>query len=109
MEHTPSYTELMQEIMPIYHSDPERFLRFYHAVYLKLATLPIGGHIVIDKICKPQHIELFKKVTSLCIIEELNRKEVTDDLLEFSDDKKVIYRRPGWMPYKSRKRFCKQK
>lgn len=103
MEHTPSYTELMQEIMPVFLSDPERFLRFYHAVYLKLVTLPIGGRIVIDKICKPQHLELFKKVASLCIIEELNRKEVIDDWLEFSDDRKVICRKPGWMSHKPRK------
>lgn len=102
MEHSPSYTELMQEVMPVYHSDPERFLRFYHAVYLKLATLPVGGCIVIDKACKPQNIELFMKTASLCIIEEVNRKEAADDFLEFSDDKRTIYRKPGWMPHKPR-------
>lgn len=109
MKHTPSYTELLQELMPIYEANTERFLKFYHAVYLKLITLPIGSCIIIDKICKPENNELFKKVASLCIIEELNRKKVTDDLLEFSDDRRMICRKPGWIGYKPPKHFCKQK
>lgn len=109
MEHVPSYAELMQALMPVYHSDPERFLKFYHAVYLKLVTLPIGSCILIDKICKPENNELFKKVASVCIIEELNRKKVTDDLLEFSDDRQMICRKPGWSGYKPLTRLYKQR
>lgn len=101
----PTYQEILAEVLPIYHQDPERFMRFYHAVNNILATIPEGESIRIDEHCKPTSRELFIKIASMYIIEETIRKDMFDDFLEFSDDYSVIRHVPKFVPSTIRNHF----
>ena len=35
-----SYKDVLDEVMPIFHKNPDRFMRFYHAVNNILAAIP---------------------------------------------------------------------
>lgn len=94
----PTYQEILAEVLPVYHQNPERFMRFYRAVNNILATIPEGGSIRIDEHCKPASRELFVKIASMYIIEETIRKEALDDFLEFSDDYSSIRHVPKLVP-----------
>lgn len=94
----PTYQEILSEILPIYRQDPERFMRFYHAVNNILATIPEGESICIDDHCKQTSRDLFIKIASMYIIEETIRKGVLDDFLEFSDDYSSIRHVPKTIP-----------
>ena len=37
-----SYKDVLDEVMPIFHKNPDRFMRFYHAVNNILAAIPEG-------------------------------------------------------------------
>lgn len=95
---SPSHAELMKELLPLYRQEPVRFMRFYNLVYTKLCSIPEGGVLCIAEHCKQKAIGTFVKVASLLIIEETCRKEVTDDLLEFSDDYSAIRRCYKFIP-----------
>jgi hypothetical protein len=85
-----TYQEILEEVLPVYHQNPERFMRFYHAVNNILAAIPEGSSIRIDEHCKPASRDLFIKIAAMYIIEETTRKDVLDDFLEFSDDYSAI-------------------
>ena len=77
-----SYKEVLDEVMPIYHQDPDRFMRFYHAVNNILATIPEGESIRIDEHCTPASRDLFIKIATMYIMEEM--------ILKSSDDYNAI-------------------
>lgn len=97
---SPSHSELMRELLPLYKEEPSRFMRFYNAVYLKLLSIPEGGILRISDHCR-KDVGLFIKVASLLMIEEISHKEATDDLLEFSDDYTAIRRCYKFVPSRS--------
>lgn len=98
MEYGQTYQEILDSILPLYRQDPDRFMRFYHAVNNILARIPVGESIVIADHCKPTSRDLFIKIASMYIIEESIRKDVLDDYLEFIDDYKVIRHVPKFVP-----------
>ena len=71
-----TYQEILEEVLPVYHQNPERFMRFYHAVNNILAAIPEGSSIRIDEHCKPASRDLFIKIAAMYIIEETTRKDV---------------------------------
>ena len=80
------------EVLPLYREDPERFMRFYNAVYLLLCSIPEGGVLCIAQHCKPSSYGLFVKCACLCMMEERRQRDVKDALLEFNDDYTKIRR-----------------
>lgn len=94
----PSYSDLIKDLLPLYRQEPERFMRFYNAIYLKLLNIPEGGVLRIVDHCSQKAMGTFIKIASLFIIEDLCRKEVTDDFLEFSDDHTTIRRCHKFIP-----------
>lgn len=94
----PSYSDLIKDLLPLYQQEPERFMRFYNSVYLKLLNIPEGGVLRLIDHCSQRAMNTFIKIASLLIIEELCRKEVTDDFLEFSDDRTTIRRCRKFIP-----------
>lgn len=94
----PTHKEILKEIMPLYQQNPERFMRFYHAVNNIIATIPEGQSIRIDEHCNPSSRDLFIKIASLWIIGETIWKTVYDDFLEFSDDYTTIRHVPRFIP-----------
>lgn len=93
-----TYQEILEEVLPVYYQNPERFMRFYHAVNNILAAIPEGSSIRIDEHCKPASRDLFIKIAAMYIIEETTRKDVLDDFLEFSDDYSAIRHVPKVVP-----------
>ena len=94
-----THKEILEELLPLCHQDTERFMRFYHAVNNILANIPEGESIRIDEHCKPASRNLFIKIASLYIMEDLMRKEsALDDYLEFIDDYKEIRHVPKFVP-----------
>ena len=85
-----SYKEVLDEVMPIYHQDPDRFMRFYHAVNNILATIPEGESIRIDEHCTPASRDLFIKIATMYIMEEMILKSCLESFLEFSEDYNAI-------------------
>lgn len=100
-----SYKELLDEVMPIYRQNPDRFMRFYHAVNNILASIPEGESIRIDDHCKPASRELFIKLAAMYIMEEMALKSCLDGFLEFSDDYNTIRHVPKFVPDKPRSHF----
>ena len=69
-----SYKDVLDEVMPIFHKNPDRFMRFYHAVNSILAAIPEGDSIRIDEHCKPASRDLFIKIATMYMMEEMIRK-----------------------------------
>lgn len=82
----------VSEVLPLYKEDPERFMRFYNAVYLLLCSIPEGGVLHIAEHCKPASCGLFVKCACLCMMEEQQQREVNDALLEFNGEYTEIRR-----------------
>lgn len=86
-----TYREILEEVLPFYRQDPERFMNFYHRVNNIVASIPEGESIRINDFCKPASRNLFIKVASMYMMEEASRKEsALDSYLEFIDDYNVI-------------------
>ena len=68
-----SYKDVLDEVMPIFHKNPDRFMRFYHAVNSILAAIPEGDSIRIDEHCKPASRDLFIKIATMYMMEEMIR------------------------------------
>lgn len=94
----PSYSDLIKDLLPLYRQEPERFMRFYNSVYLKLLNIPEGGVLRLVDHCSQKAMGTFIKIASLFIIEDLCQKEATDDFLEFSDDRTIIRRCCKFVP-----------
>lgn len=103
MEQT--YKEILEKVLPLYRQDPERFMRFYHAVNNILASIPEGESIRIDEHCKPSSRNLFIEIASIYIIEETIRKSALDGYLEFLDNYNVIRHIPKWVPATHKNHF----
>lgn len=82
----------VSEVLPLYEENPERFMRFYNAVYLLLCDIPEGEVLSIAAHCKPTSYALFVKCACLCMMEEQQQREVNDAFLEFNDDYTEIRR-----------------
>jgi hypothetical protein len=93
-----THSELMAELMPMYQQEPSRFMQFYDKVYMLLLGIPEGGVLRIRDHFRERALDMFMKVASLLIIEEINKKAATDDLLEFSDDYTTIRRMHKFIP-----------
>ena len=70
-----TYQEILEEVLPVYHQNPERFMRFYHAVNNILAAIPEGSSIRIDEHCKPASRDLFIKMSCSVYITRRNDKK----------------------------------
>ena len=75
----------INELISVYKENPERFNRFYNAVYLLLDSIPECGSIRVMDHCEASSYDLFIKCACWIIQEETEQKELTDALLEFSD------------------------
>lgn len=81
---TDSYQEIMARILPLYEQAPERFMRFYNAVWLMCHELPEGGRFRIADRCAEKSIPLFRDIAALCIMDE--PYDVCKGTLEFEDE-----------------------
>lgn len=93
---TDTYQEIMSRLMALYEKAPERFLRFYDAVWLMCHELPEGQQFRIADRCSSKSIPLFRDIVSICIMEE-----PWDDykgILQLSDDQEYVCRSIGMRP-----------
>lgn len=74
--------------------DPVRFLQFQCDVYNMLDGLVPGERINVIDVCKPTSVEVFIKVVCRYILNHQN-DGFTKSHIEFSEDYRQIYRRPG--------------
>lgn len=81
------------EVRPLYEDAPERFKRFYDAVYLLLSKIPEGGMLKVADHCTPSSYEMFIKCTCLCMLEERINFTTSDAMLEFLDEEYTVIRR----------------
>ena len=91
----------INELISVYKENPERFNRFYNAVYLLLDGIPECGSIRVMDHCEASSYDLFIKCACWIIQEETEQKELTDALLEFSDDYTIIHRCAKFVKSKS--------
>ncbi len=96
-----THSEIMARLQPLYDQAPERFLEFYHAVYLMCLELPEGARFRISDRCSAKSVALFRDIASLCIMEQ--PFDVSVGSLELSDDMECIKRTIGFRS--SEKRF----
>lgn len=105
---TDSHSEIMARLMPLYEQAPERFMRFYNAVWLMCHDLPEGARFRIADHCAEKSIPLFRDIVALCIMEDPFAP--TGGMLEFEDDGMEWVRRsrsvtpsmkstPAWSPF----------
>lgn len=80
------------EALPLYEDAPDRFMRFYNAVYLLLCSIPENGTLKIADHCAPSSYDIFIKCACLCIMEERLYCNVKDALLEFDEEYLDIHR-----------------
>ena len=87
----------MTRILPLYEQAPERFMRFYNAVWLMCHELPEGGRFRIADRCAEKSVPLFRDIAALCIMDE--PEDTGRGSLEFEDDE-WIHRRYATHPTK---------
>jgi len=80
-------------------------MRFYHAVNNILAAIPEGDSIRIDEYCKPASRDLFIKIATMYMMEEMIRKNSLEGFLEFSDDYNAIRHVPKMVPATTKPHF----
>lgn len=85
---TPTYKELIDELLPLYEAQHDRFMRFYNAVWLMLYNLPEGATLDITERCNEADRDLFFKVASLIMMSDMPGREYY-----FVDDAQTIIRR----------------
>lgn len=100
-----TYKQILESVLPLFHQDEERFMRFYRAVNNIVASIPEGGSIHIDEHCKPASRELFIKIASMFIIEDSKRKSALDDYWEFIDNYNIIRHVPKCVLATSKRHF----
>ena len=100
-----SYKDVLDEVMPIFHKNPDRFMRFYHAVNSILAAIPEGDSIRIDEHCKPASRDLFIKIASMFMLVVLICLMSLVGFLEFSDDYNAIRHVPKMVPATTKPHF----
>lgn len=89
-----THSEIMARLLPLYERAPERFIKFFDAVYLMCAELPEGTRFRISDRCAAKSMDLFRDIAALCIIEQPFNVSVGQ--LEFSDDMEWIIRKTGF-------------
>lgn len=85
---TPTYRQLIDELLPLYEAQHDRFMRFYDAVWLMLYNMPEGTTLNIAERCKPADRDLFFKVACLIMMSDMPGREYY-----FVDDAYTIIRR----------------
>ena len=98
-----THSEIMARLLPLYEQAPQRFLKFYDAVYLMCMELPEGSRFRISDRCAPKSVDLFKDIAALCIIEQ--PFDIYAGQLEFSDDMEFIIRKMGFKSSKKHPLF----
>lgn len=83
-----------RELDSFFYRDPVKFLRFQRDVFNMLDGLIPGDRINVIDVCKPTSIEVFIKVVCQYILMH-QRDGLDKSHIEFSDDYRQIYRRPG--------------
>lgn len=89
-----THSEIMARLLPLYEQAPQRFMKFYDAVYLMCMELPEGTRFRISDRCALKDVNLFQDIAALCIIEQTY--DVRKGLLEFSDDMEWVIRTTGF-------------
>lgn len=96
-----TYEEALNEVLPLFREDPDRFMPFYRAVNNLLASIPEGGVLRIADHCKPSSIDLFVKIATLHIMEDMMHcEDPYAGGLEFSEDYSEIKHSPRFIPAK---------
>ena len=90
---TDSYDTIIKRLLPIYEKEPDRFMRFYNAVWLMCYDLPEGDSFRIADRCAERNIPLFRDIVALCIMDE--PFDIHRGNLEFSDDMECVRRYVG--------------
>lgn len=93
---TDTHSEIMARLMPLYEKAPERFLKFYDAVWLMCYDLPEGAQFRIADRCAAKSIPLFRDIVALCVMEE--PYDIYKGRLELSDDMEIVRRGIGMKP-----------
>lgn len=78
-----------------YRQDLHKFVRFQGEVYNMLDGLAIGDSINVCDVVKPDSIDVFIKVVCLYILLH-QQDDISKSRIEFSEDYRKIYRRPGF-------------
>lgn len=78
-----------------YRKDLHKFVRFQGEVYNMLDGLAIGGTINVCDVVVPDSLDVFIKVVCKYILLHQQDDE-SKSRIEFSDDYRKIYRRPGF-------------
>lgn len=106
MTKSPTYKELIAELMPIYDADRARFMRFYDAVWLMLYNMAEGDKLVIADRCREADRQLFFKVACLIMISDMRGREY----YFYDEEKTIIQRGRVFVPKKiNRSKFYDKK
>lgn len=93
---TDSYNDIIARLMPLYEKAPERFMKFYDAVYLMCHELPEGSRFRIADRCAEKSVPLFRDLVALCIMDE--PYDAYRGMLELSEDREWVRRGIGINP-----------
>ncbi len=93
---TDTYREIITRLLALREKAPERFMRFYNAVWLMCDELPDEQQFRIADRCAPKSIPLFRDIVSIYIMEQPWEKY--RGLLELSDDMEWVRRGIGLRP-----------
>lgn len=87
---TDTYEEITIRLLDLREKAPERFMRFYYAVWQMCDELPDGQQFRIADRCAQRAIPIFRDIVSIYIMEQPWDKY--KGLLEFSDDLETVRR-----------------
>lgn len=93
---TDTYGEIIARLLALRDKAPERFMRFYDAVWQMCDELPDGQQFRIADRCAAKSIPLFRDIVSIYIMEQPWEKY--RGLLELSDDMGTVKRGIGLRP-----------
>lgn len=82
--------------LDIYRVDMARFIRFQADVYNMLDGLAVGDTINVCDVVVPESLDVFIKVVCKYILLH-QRDGIEADKVEFSEDYRKIFRRPGYI------------
>lgn len=93
---TDTYGEIMTRLLALHEKAPDRFMRFYNAVWQMCDDLPNGQQFRIADRCAEKAIALFRDIVSIYIMEQPWDKY--KGLLQLSDDMEWVRRSIGMRP-----------
>ncbi|MEG2573695.1 MAG: hypothetical protein RSA44_03430 [Bacteroides sp.] len=90
-----------KELMFWVNKYPDRFYKFWNAVYAKLDSLKEGEFINLLTSINPVNHELFIKCACMYILEEMRRGNIDASYITAADDYTYFIRMPGTHPTRS--------